>query len=82
LNRFVWDMLYPTMSGVPNVYVEAGYLAHKASPGKYTFTFRVGNQQQQTTANILFNPLYNFTAADYEQYHQHLQAVETTLTTM
>lgn len=82
LNRFVWDMLYPTMKGVPNVYIEAGYRAHKASPGKYTFTLRAGSQQQQTTAEILFNPLYNFTAADYEQYHQNLQAVETALNNM
>jgi photosystem II stability/assembly factor-like uncharacterized protein len=82
LNRFVWNMLYPTMKGVTNVYVEAGYRAHKASPGKYTFTLQAGNQKQQTIAEILPNPLYNFSAADYELYHQTLNGVETELSTM
>src|SRR5947207_889470 len=38
LNRFVWDMRYPTMPGVPNVYMESSYAAHKAPPGKYSMT--------------------------------------------
>jgi photosystem II stability/assembly factor-like uncharacterized protein len=82
LNRFVWNMLYPTMKGVTNVYVEAGYRAHKASPGKYTFTLEAGNLKQTTTADILANPLYNFTTADYELYHQTLNSVETELSKM
>ena len=30
LNRFVWDMRYQTMVGVPNVRIEGGFAAHKA----------------------------------------------------
>lgn len=32
LNRFVWDMGYPIMPGVPNVYIEASFRGHKAPP--------------------------------------------------
>ena len=82
LNRFVWNMLYPTMKGVTDVYVEAGYRAHKASPGKYTFTLKAGDKELTTSAEILYNPLYNATAADYAFYHQTLNSVETSLTNM
>ena len=82
LNRFVWNMLYPTMKGVTDVYVEAGYRAHKASPGKYTFILKVGDKELSTSAEILYNPLYNATAADYAFYHQTLNSVETSLTKM
>jgi len=82
LNRFVWNMLYPTMKGVPDVYVEAGYRAHKASPGKYTFHLKAGDKEISTATEILYNPLYNATAADYAFYHQTLNSVETALTSM
>ena len=35
LNRFVWDMRYATMPGVPGVRIEGSYAGHKAPPGKY-----------------------------------------------
>ncbi len=82
LNRFVWDMRYPTMKSVPDVYVEADYKAHKASPGKYTFTLKVGAQELSTNTEILYNPLYNSSAADYTRYHQTLNGVETSFTKM
>ena len=82
LNRFVWNMLYPTMKGITDVYVEASYKAHKASPGKYTFTLKVGDKELSTASQVLYNPLYNATAADYAMYNQTLNGVETSLTKM
>ncbi len=35
LNRFVWDLRYPTMAGIPGTYFENSFAGHKASPGKY-----------------------------------------------
>src|SRR5207245_9787351 len=58
LNRFVWDMRYPTMPGVPNVYIESSYAAHKAPPGKYSVTLKMGSQSASTDTEILGNPLY------------------------
>src|SRR5574341_6667 len=44
LNRFVWDMRYQTMPGVPNVYMESSYAGHKAPPRKNFVTLKVGDQ--------------------------------------
>ena len=82
MNRFVWDMRYATMPGVPDVRIEGGFAGHKAPPGKYSLTLKLGNQTATTDAEILVNPLYPTTAAIYSEYHQTMLGMETELTTM
>lgn len=82
LNRFVWDMRYETMPGVPNVRIEGGLAGHKASPGKYSVTLKMGNQTVSSEAEILANPLYPTSAATYAEYHQTMFGMETELTSM
>lgn len=82
LNRFVWNLRYATMPGVPTAYIEGSFAGHKAPPGKYSFTLKMGEQTVTTEAEILANPLYSTTAAIYAEYHQTMLAMETELTTM
>lgn len=82
LNRSVWDMPYSTIPGVENVYIEAGYRGHKASPGKYSFTLKNGGENISTAAEILPNPLYPTTPAAYKEYHLIMSGMESELTTM
>jgi photosystem II stability/assembly factor-like uncharacterized protein len=82
VNRFVWDMRYTTMPGVPGVYIEGNYRGHKASPGNYTITIRKGNQQVSETVAILSNPLYSTDASAYKEYHTVMNRMETELIKM
>ncbi|HLF46365.1 MAG TPA: hypothetical protein VI548_08065, partial [Chitinophagaceae bacterium] len=82
LNRFVWDMRYPTMPGVPGVYIESSYRGHKASPGKYSITIKLKEQQVATTATILANPLYTVTPNEYQEYHTVMMGMEIELIKM
>ncbi|MBK6722137.1 MAG: glycosyl hydrolase [Acidobacteria bacterium] len=82
MNKFVWNMRYGTMPGIPNVYIEASYNGHKASPGKYRFTLKQGTQTVATDADILANPLYPTTPAQYKEYHATMSGMEAELTTM
>ena len=82
LNRFVWDMRYPTMPGVPDAYYECSYKGHKAAPGKYTFTLKTGGQTVSTSAEILFNPLYNKDLTNYKAYHDVMWQMEAAFTQM
>jgi photosystem II stability/assembly factor-like uncharacterized protein len=82
LNRFVWDMRYPTMPGVPNVYIEASYRGHKAIPGKYSVTLKMGEQKVTTEAEIMANPMYPTTPAVYKEYHQLMSQMEAEVTSM
>jgi photosystem II stability/assembly factor-like uncharacterized protein len=82
LNRFVWDMRYATMPGVPGVRIEGSYLSHKAPPGKYSLTLKMSGQTVATDAEIVANPLYPTTPATYSEYHQTMLAMETDLTMM
>ncbi len=82
LNRFVWDMRYSTVPGVPGVYIEASYRGHKAIPGRYRFTLKTGDRTASTEAAILANPLYATTPAAYREYHAVMSSMERDLTAM
>ncbi len=82
LNRFVWDMRYQTMPGVPNVYIEASYTGHKAIPGKYGITVKMGEQKVATEAEILANPMYPTTAQTYKEYNLLMTQMEAELSAM
>ena len=82
LNRFVWNMRYPTMPGVPDAYIESSYRGHKAIPGKYKVTLKLKGQTVSTEATILSNPLYPTDAATYAAYHSMMNGMETELTIM
>ncbi|MGE4072107.1 MAG: hypothetical protein AB7E72_13130 [Lysobacterales bacterium] len=82
LNRFVWDMRYPTMAGVPDVYIEGSFYGHKAIPGQYRFTLKLGDQVWTTEASILANPLYTTDAAGYQAYHTLMSGMEAELSAM
>lgn len=82
LNRFVWNLRYPTMLGVPNVYVESSYRGHKASPGKYTLSLKAGDKTTTTDFEILPNPLYPTDTKTYLEYHTLMSTMEGDLNKM
>lgn len=82
LNRFVWNMRYPTMAGVPNTYIEASFAGHKAIAGKYNLTLKMGAQTTTTTAEILANPLYPNYLSNDKEYHTLMLDMENKVTEM
>lgn len=82
LNRFVWNMRYPTMIGVPNVYIESSFRGHKATPGKYTVTITAGESKASAEFEILANPLYSISTSTYQQYHLVMSELEGELNKM
>ncbi len=82
LNRFVWNMRYATMPGVPDAYIESSYRGHKAIPGKYTVTLKMREQKVSTDAEILANPLYAVDVSTYKEYNSIMSSMENELTTM
>jgi hypothetical protein len=82
LNRFVWNMRYSTMAGIPNVYIESSFRGHKAVPGKYTVTIKAGESIANAEFEILANPLYNIDASTYQQYHTVMSQMESELNKM
>lgn len=82
LNRFVWNMRYPTMIGIENVYFEASFAGHKAAPGKYSINLKLGEQQVSTNSEILPNPLYVTDLNTYTAYNTVMADMEKTLIDM
>ncbi len=75
-------MRHAILPGVEGVYIEASYRGHKAPPGKYTYTLKAAGQTLTTTSEILSNPLYPTTAAQYKEYDSVMTSMESELTKM
>ncbi len=82
INRFVWDMRYPTMPGIPTAYLEASFRGHKAAPGAYSVSIKAAGKEAKSELSILPNPLYETTDAAYNEYHAFMAAAEKSLTDM
>ncbi len=82
LNRFVWDMRYPIMSGIPDTYIEASFRGHRVSPGSYTLTLKVNQKEVETIAYVDENPQYETVSSQYIVYDKLMTNMEQTLTEM
>jgi len=70
------------MAGAPTAYIEGSFRGHKAIPGEYNLTLRVGNEVRKTSFKILPNPKYNVSAQQYEEYHAFMTEMETQFNSM
>jgi photosystem II stability/assembly factor-like uncharacterized protein len=82
LNRLVWNMRYPGMSGVPGVYIEGSFRGHKVAPGSYTATLKKGTLASSVNFEVLPNPLYPVQPQVYKDYHELMSTMEATLSDM
>ncbi len=70
LNRFVWDLRYPTLPGVPNVFIEGSYEGRRAAPGQYTAHFTLGKATQAVPVSIVADPRITATPAEYAEQQE------------
>jgi photosystem II stability/assembly factor-like uncharacterized protein len=82
LNRFVWDMRYPIMSGIPDTYIEASFRGHRTPPGTYKLTLKAGETTVSTNAVIIENPNYEIKPEQYQEYDKMMTEMEINLTDM
>ena len=82
LNRFVWDMKHETMPGIADTYIESNFRGHKVSPGLYTLHLKQGDALSESAVEVLANPNYPTTAADYQAYDSMMKEMEAKVTTM
>ena len=82
LNRFVWDMKYPLLPGIPNVYMEARFRGHVAPPGSYTLKLKVGEEVVTSEGKIVEVPTYETKDGQYEEYDAFMTEMEQKLTAM
>jgi photosystem II stability/assembly factor-like uncharacterized protein len=82
VNRFVWNLRYPTVPGIPTAYIESSFSGHKAIPGTYTLRLSAGGVTAEAKGEIKDVPGYNLTPADYQAYHEWMTQLEAEVTTM
>ena len=82
MNRFVWDMRYPIIPGVPQVYIEADFRGHKVGPGTYNFTINYNGQELVTQGVIKPNPKVKLNAQDLLEYNAFMREAALKITDM
>jgi len=82
LNRFVWDMRYQSLPGIPTAYIEGSFTGHKAMPNGYTATLKQKNNSSKVAFSILPNPLYDITKEEYLEIHDFKTSTEANLLDM
>ncbi len=82
LNRFVWDLRHPTMTGAPSAYIESSFRGRKAAPGTYTIILTVDGKQTSSKGEILEHPLHKFPAEDYAAHDRYMAEMEAHLNEM
>ena len=82
LNRFVWDMGYPIMPGIPGAYIEASFRGHRAPPGTYNLTLKVNGETKTINGEIKEIPLYETTPGQYEAFDKIMTEMEGEVTHM
>jgi len=82
LNRFVWDLRYPIMPGIPNTYIEADFRGHVAPPGSYKINLKVGDETINATGKIITIPIYETEESQYETYDAFMTEMEQKLGVM
>ena len=74
VNRFVWDLRYPTLLGAPTAYIEGAFHGHKVSPGNYTMTLKAGAKEVGSDFSVLSNPLYEISNETYAEYDAFMKS--------
>ncbi len=76
LNRFVWDLRYATMKGVPNVFIEGDFSGRKVAPGAYLLRLRMGKLERTAPVRVLPHPMIKATKAEYVEQQAWQKKVE------
>ena len=82
LNRFVWNMRYNGLKGIPNVYIEGSYEGHQAIPGNYKVVLSYLDKELFIDCEIIENPQFSLLNAEYESYHNFMSEAEKIYTEM
>ena len=76
LNRFVWDLRFPTLKGVPTVFIEGSFHGRKVAPGNYLLRLRLSGEEKTAPVRVLPHPLIKATKADYADQQTWQKKVE------
>ncbi|MCJ7465227.1 MAG: glycosyl hydrolase [Maribacter sp.] len=82
LNRFVWDLNHAILPGIPEVYMEAGFRGHKASPGNYTLRLTSEGKSVEAKGMIKETPGFETKPGQYQEYDTFMTAMEMKVTNM
>ena len=82
INRFVWDLRYSLLKGIPEAYIEGSFRGHKAIPGSYKVSLSYLDKNFEIKSQIVNNPMKSVSVKDYKSYEVFMSGVEKTYNEM
>ena len=76
IQRFFWDLRYPTLPGIPIAYIESSYRGHRVMPGTYTAKLISENGIVETQIVVESMPNVKIEKDTYQEYHDLMQEME------
>jgi len=76
LHKFIWDMRYTTIPGVPTVFIEGSYQGRRAAPGRYSALLTLGKETRTTEFSVLPHPGLTASPVEYAEQQEWQKKVE------
>ncbi|AKQ47002.1 glycosyl hydrolase [Rufibacter radiotolerans] len=76
LNRFVWDMRYATLPGVPTAFMPSSLTGHKSAPGSYQARLKINGQEKTVAFKVLADPRIDIAPGAFKEQQVVLTALE------
>ncbi|WP_420385033.1 VPS10 domain-containing protein [Roseivirga sp.] len=75
MNRLNWNLSMTNPEGVEGVFMGLGAGGHRVAPGKYTVQVTYGDEQKQLEVELLPDPRWEATDAQYAEQQSYLNKV-------
>jgi photosystem II stability/assembly factor-like uncharacterized protein len=75
MNRFVWNLRYPAVYRVPDLYAFGSLQGRRVIPGSYTARLVVGGEERISEIRVLKDPRVETTQAQYEAQEALLREI-------
>ncbi|MEO0726732.1 MAG: glycosyl hydrolase [Bacteroidota bacterium] len=86
LNRFVWNLRYRTLTGVPKAYIEGSFRGARFTPttsAPLAINLKLGEEEKYYYgASILSHPKMEFTYEEYDEQARFIASVSNRINTM
>jgi photosystem II stability/assembly factor-like uncharacterized protein len=75
MNRVVWNLRYPDVYKVPDLYAFGSLQGRRVVPGTYTARLRVGDMEETAAVRVLKDPRLATTPAAYQEQDDLLRSI-------
>ena len=75
MNRFVWDFRHNELTKILGVFTYGSMQGYRVAPGTFTAVLAVDGEESSQSFDVMPDPKFNLTPADYEEQQTYLASL-------